>query len=244
MTHAAFYDDAYCTEVDTTIVAIDDDWIELDRTIFYPTGGGQPFDTGQLSIDGKTFAVIDTRKGEEQGQILHQLETADHGLATGDEVHLTLDWERRYAHMRMHTALHVLGSLIPVPVTGGAVGAEKSRLDFDIGEHQLDKIDLTERMNALIEAAHPVHFENITDAELDANPQLVRTMSVQPPRGAGTIRMVRIEGVDYQPCGGTHLANISEIGPVRISKIENKGKRNRRVHLVFDEEAAGRSGDS
>lgn len=235
-THQAYYDDSYLSELDASVTAVDGDRVELDATIFYPTGGGQPGDTGRFTTDdGRTVAVVDTRKGDAPGQILHVMETEDHGLSPGDAIHMALDWDRRYRHMRMHTALHVLGSLIPVPVTGGAVGADKSRLDFDLGEHQIDKDDLTAKMNALIEASHPVHFETITDEELDANPGLVRTMSVQPPRGAGTVRMVRIEDVDLQPCGGTHLANISEIGPVRVSKIENKGKRNRRVHLVFDE---------
>lgn len=235
MTHLAFYEDAYQKEHDSVVSTVDGEWIELESTIFYPTGGGQPGDTGTLATaDGTTYRIVDTVKGEAPGQIRHQLDTTDHSLKAGDAVHMAIDWDRRYAHMRMHTALHVLGSLIPVPVTGGAVGAEKSRLDFDIGEHQLDKEVLTERMNALIDGKHDVAFETITDAELDANPGLVRTMSVQPPRGAGTIRMVRIRDVDYQPCGGTHLNNIGEIGPVRISKIENKGKRNRRVHLVFD----------
>ena len=137
--------------------------------------------------------------------------------------------------MRMHTCMHLLGSLIPVPVTGGSVGAEKSRLDFDIGDNQLDKEDLTIRLNELVQSETTLAFESITDEELDQNPSLVRTMSVQPPRGAGTIRMIRIGDIDYQPCGGTHLSNTSEIGPVRVSKIENKGKRNRRVHLVFDD---------
>ena len=136
--------------------------------------------------------------------------------------------------MRMHTSMHLLGSLIPVPVTGGQVGAEKSRLDFDLGEHQLDKEDLTIKMNALIDAGHEIRFESITDAELDENPALVRTMSVQPPRGVGDIRMVRVLDVDYQPCGGTHVNNTSEIGKIRVSKIENKGKHNRRVHLVLE----------
>ncbi len=235
MTHPAFYDDAYLKEDDATVVSVDGEWVELDRTIFYPMGGGQPGDTGAFSTaDGSAFRVIDTRKGDSPGTIRHQLESEAHGLAPGDSVHITLDWDRRYAHMRMHTALHVLGSLIPVPVTGGAVGAEKSRLDFDIGEHKLDKEELTEKMNALIAGAHEVVRESITDEELDANPQLVRTMSVQPPRGAGTVRMIRIMDIDFQPCGGTHLNNISEIGRVRISKIENKGKRNRRVNLIFD----------
>ncbi len=211
------------------------DSIEIDQTIFYPLGGGQPGDTGVLTgPDGSTRQILDTRKGDSAGRIKHQLDADDHGLKPGDAVHMALDWERRFKHMRMHTCMHLLGSLIPVPVTGGAVGAEKSRLDFDLGEHQIDKLDLTTRINELINESHTVVFGSITETELDDRPELVRTMSVQPPRGAGDIRTVRIQDVDYQPCGGTHVNNTGEIGAVRISKIENKGKRNRRVHLVFD----------
>ena len=180
------------------------------------------------------FKVLDTRKGAASGQVRHQLDSTDHGLAPGDPVDTALDWERRYKHMRMHTSMHLLGSLIPAPVTGGSVGAEKSRLDFDLGDHQINKEDLTTRMNELVNGAHAVQFGTISEAELDEKPELVRTMSVHPPRGAGDIRTVRIADVDYQPCGGTHVNNTQEIGKVLISKIENKGKRNRRVHIVLD----------
>jgi misacylated tRNA(Ala) deacylase len=231
----AFYEDSYLSELTATITAVNGDWIELDQTIFYPLGGGQPGDTGVLvAPDGAHHKVIDTRKSESPGQIKHQLESDAHGLKIGDAAHTSIDWERRFKHMRMHTSMHLLGSLIPVPVTGGSVGAEKSRLDFDLGEHQINKEDLTARLQALVAGAHPLEFGTITEAELDERPELVRTMSVQPPRGAGDIRTVRIVDVDYQPCGGTHVNNTSEIGNVRVSKIENKGKRNRRVHLVFD----------
>ena len=231
----AFYDDSYQKELTATITAVDGDWLEFDRTIFYPLGGGQPGDTGFLTgPDGNSHKVLDTRKGEIADSIRHRLDTDDHGLVPGDTVDTTLDWERRYKHMCMHTSMHLLGSLIPVPVTGGSVGAEKSRLDFDLGEHQIDKEDLTQRITELVAGAHAVEFGTISEAELDAQPHLVRTMSVQPPRGVGDIRTVRIKDVDYQPCGGTHVNNTREIGAVRISKIENKGKRNRRVHLVFD----------
>ena len=230
-----YYDDSYLRHLSANVAAVDGEWVELDQTIFYPLGGGQPGDTGTFVVPGgKTFRVLDTRKGESADHIKHQLDTADHGLAPGDVVDTEIDWERRFSHMRMHTSMHLLGSLIPVPVTGGSVGAEKSRLDFDLGEHQIDKEDLTTRINQLVAEAHPVVFGTITEAELDERPELVRTMSVQPPRGAGDIRTVRVEDVDYQPCGGTHVNNTSEIGAVRISKIENKGKRNRRVHIVFD----------
>ena len=218
----AYYEDSYRKTLRTTVSAVENEWIELDETIFYPLGGGQPGDTGSLSgPGGSTYKVLDTRKSDSSEQVRHQLDTA-------------IDWERRFRHMRMHTCMHLLGSLSPVPVTGGSVGAEKSRLDFDLGDHQIDKEDLTARINALIKEAHPVVFGTITEAELDERPELVRTMSVQPPRGAGDIRTVRVEGVDFQPCGGTHVNNTSEIGAVRVSKIENKGKRNRRVHLVLE----------
>ena len=231
----AYYEDSYQKSLAAKVVAVDGDWIELDQTIFYPLGGGQPGDSGNISgPDQQRYRIVDTRKSGDPRQIRHQLETADHGLQAGDPVQTELDWDRRYRHMRMHTCMHLLGSLIPVPVTGGSVGAEKSRLDFDLGEHQLDKDDLTQRINALVAEAHPVAFGTITESELDERPELVRTMSVQPPRGAGDIRTVRIEGVDFQPCGGTHVGNTAEIGTVRISKIENKGKRNRRVHILLE----------
>ena len=234
-TRQIYYDDSYQREIPATVVAVDADWVELDQTIFYPMGGGQPGDTGSMvAPDGTTHKVLDTRKGAAPGQIRHQLDSATHGLNVGDAVRTEIDWERRFRHMRMHTSMHLLGSLIPVPVTGGAVGAEKSRLDFDLGDHQVDKEDLTNRLNALVQGAHPVQFGTITEAQLDEQPELVRTMSVQPPRGAGDIRTVRIVDVDYQPCGGTHVNNTREIGKVRISKIENKGKRNRRVHIVLE----------
>jgi len=234
-TRQVFYEDSYARELDATVTAVEGEWIELDRTIFYPEGGGQPGDTGRIEAASGTYNVTDTRKGDAPGSIKHELDDPGHGLAAGDAVRLHIDWDRRYRHMRMHTGLHLLGSLIPVPVTGGSVGEQKSRLDFDVGDLVLDKEQLTASINELIAAAHPVEFGSISEKELDERPELVRTMSVQPPRGAGDIRTVRVLEVDYQPCGGTHVNNTSEIGPVRVSKIENKGKRNRRVHLVFDE---------
>jgi len=234
MTEAVFYEDAYLKTLDAVVTAVDGDWVELDRTLFYPMGGGQPGDTGFVTgADGGKHRVVDTRKGNTPGSIVHQLESPEHGIGVGDALSLEIDWERRYRLMKMHTGMHLLGSLIPVGVTGGSVGELKSRLDFDLGEHEVDKESLNRGLERLIAEAHDVVIESIEDAELDANPELVRTMSVQPPRGAGTIRMVRIRDVDYQPCGGTHLRNTREIGALQVAKIENKGKRNRRFHLVL-----------
>ena len=234
MTDAVFQRDSYLQELEAVVTMIDGEYVELDQTIFYAEGGGQPGDSGiMLNSGGQAAPVLDTRKTA-SGVIRHQMSSVDHGLKMGDTARLKIDWGRRYRLMRMHTSMHLLGSLIPVPVTGGQVGVDKSRLDFDLGDHQLDKVDLTIRMNALIESGLEVELEAITEAELDEKPELVRTMSVYPPRGVGVIRMIRIDGVDFQPCGGTHVKNTSEIGPVKISKIENKGKRNRRVHLVLE----------
>ena len=236
MTDAVYYTDPYVQSLDARISDIGPDYVVLDRTIFYPTGGGQPGDTGVIGSGSNSIRVIDTRKGD-HGAIHHMVEDVDAlGLLKArDSVHLELDWERRYAHMRMHTAMHVLGSLIPVPVTGGQVGETKSRLDFDVGAHKLDKFELTEQMNASIQEDAPLEISWVSDAYLDEHPEVVRTMSVAPPRGVGDIRMIRIVDVDYQPCGGTHIRNLSEIGPVVVSKIENKGKQNRRVHIQFAE---------
>ncbi len=235
MIEAIFYQDAYLKHLSATVTAVHEEWIELDRTIFYPMGGGQPGDTGQFTAQsGRSWRVIDTRKGGSPGTITHQLESAVHGIGMGDTLNTSIDWDRRYTLMKMHTGMHLLGSLIPVGVTGGAVGEAKSRLDFDLGEHQIDMDSLTDQLNALIGAAHEISIGSKKEAELDSNPELVRTMSVQPPRGVGDIRMIRVEGVDYQPCGGTHLRNTSEIGFMRVKKIENKGRRNRRVHIVLE----------
>lgn len=235
MTHLSYYDDSYLKELTAKVVSVNEDWVELDRTIFYPLGGGQPGDRGTfMGPDGIEFKVIDSRKGDQLGIVIHQLETHEHGIQVGNEIETAIDWDRRYRHMRMHTGMHLLGALIPAPVTGGSVGAEKSRLDFDLGDHEIDKDDLTIRINGLIENSHVVKIESISEAELDENPDLVRTMSVQPPRGTGSIRMIRVMDIDYQPCGGTHVNNTAEIGKMRVSKIENKGKRNRRVHLIWD----------
>ena len=237
MTKRLFLEESYLAEAEGIITSVGEfegrPYIELNQTLFYPQGGGQPGDTGWIESPAGELRVIDTQKSE-ANQILLFLE-ANHPLPNiGDAIHQKLDWERRYSHMRMHTCLHLLCSLVPKGVTGGSVGAEKSRLDFDLGDSKLDKEVLTQQINQLISTGSEVMSLRISEAELDQQPDLVRTLSVQPPRGSGTVRLIKIEGIDLQPCGGTHVKNTREIGPVRISKIENKGKRNRRIHLVFD----------
>jgi len=225
-----FQEDAYRQSCDAQIVAVTATGVVLDQTVFYPLGGGQPGDTGTLTqADGSVLTVVDTRKGED-GAIVHQLDEGSELPPAGSAVTASIDWPRRHRHMRMHTCMHLLGSLIPEPVTGGNVGADKSRLDFNLPESP-HKDELTAQLNALIEADHPVSTRWISDAELDANPELVRTMSVSPPRGAGRIRLLQIGEVDLQPCGGTHVRSTAEIGTAVVSKIENKGKQNRRFHL-------------
>lgn len=233
MTEALFHQDAYLTEANATVTGIDGDWVVTDRTLFYPRGGGQPGDSGIWRLpDGSVIKVVDTRKGE-NGQIRHQVEELG-SLAIDQPIHMQLDWDRRYRLMRMHTCLHLLSALIPCGVTGGDVGEDRSRLDFDAGDHVLDAGALTEGLRRLIEGDHPVHIETLTEAELDRQPELIKTMSVRPPRGVGDIRMIRVQGVDYQPCGGTHIRHTGEIGAMRVSEIRSKGARNKRVVITWD----------
>ena len=233
MTEELFRNDSYLKECDANVVAIDDGALILDRTVFYPLGGGQPGDTGTMTWNGDSAAVIETRYGE-GGTIRHILEEGAAMPGVGDNVHAVLDWDRRYRHMRMHTAMNLLGSLLHYGVTGGNISAEKSRLDFDM-DSSIDKEAVGAALAKLVEEDHPVSCRWITEEELDAQPELVRTMSVQPPRGKGSIRLLEIEGVDLQPCGGTHLRTTSEVGAVRIGKVENKGKHNRRVNIHLDD---------
>jgi len=232
MSEELFREDSYLRECDATVVGMDAGAIILDQTVFYPQGGGQPGDIGTLTWNGKTANVVDTRYGE-HGTILHLLEEASPCPAVGDNVHAALDWERRYRHMRMHTAMHLLGAVLQYGVTGGNISAEKSRLDFDM-EDSVDKEAVAAAVQKLVVEDHAVSHRWITDAELDAQPSLVRTMSVQPPRGKGRIRLLEIEGVDLQPCGGTHLRSTGEVGQLRIGKVEKKGRRNRRVNIHLD----------
>ncbi len=229
-----FRDDSYLKSCQAKVVDAGPEGVRLDRTVFYPEGGGQPGDSGLLRLaDGGTLRITDTRKGDGPDEVL--LIPAE-GAAlpeVGVEVTAEIDWERRYRHMRMHTCMHLLCSLVEGDVTGGQVGAEKSRLDFNLPGGSPDKAWLTEQLNRLIAEDHPVRALWISDAELAAKPELVRTLSVQPPSGAGRVRLLEVEGVDLQPCGGTHVARTGEIGPVEIGKIENKGKQNRRINVRF-----------
>ena len=236
MTEEIFREDAYARSCEATVVAADGRGIRLDRTVFYPEGGGQPGDTGLLRLaDGTEIPVADTRKDGESGDILHVLAEGAPLPAAGDTLTAELDWDRRHRLMRMHSLMHLLCSVVEGDVTGGQVGDGKGRIDFNLPDTSLDKEALTLELNRLVDEDHALAARWITDDELAANPGLVRTMSVKPPTGGGRVRLMEIEGVDLQPCGGTHVARTGEIGPVRVRKIENKGRQNRRVNLVFDD---------
>jgi misacylated tRNA(Ala) deacylase len=227
-----FQQDAYLRQCPARVVEAAPGGVVLDRTVFYPLGGGQPGDTGVLrTADGRELRVVDTRKGE-GGRILHVLAADAIAPPVGEQVEAALDWGRRHAHMRMHTCLHLLGSVLRYGVTGGQIAADKGRLDFDT-QDEIDKERVSEAVNALIAANHPIRSRWISDEELDRQPELVRTMSVQPPRGVGRIRLLEIPGVDLQPCGGTHVAATGEIGSVAVTKVESKGRRNKRVYVAF-----------
>jgi misacylated tRNA(Ala) deacylase len=233
MTDELFREDSYQQSCQATVVEFDGDAFVVDRTVFYPLGGGQPGDTGTVTWEGNSAAIVDTRYGE-AGNIRHILEDDSAHPGVGDTVRLTLDWDRRYSHMRMHTAMHLLGSILRYGVTGGNISVAKSRLDFDM-EDTVDKDAVATAMQALVTADHAVTCRWITDEELDGQPDLVRTMSVRPPRGKGRVRLLEIAGVDLQPCGGTHVGSTAEVGRVRIGKVEKKGKRNRRVNIHLDD---------
>jgi misacylated tRNA(Ala) deacylase len=234
MTELLFRDDAYRRSGEARVVAVDERGIRLDRTVFYPQGGGQAGDTGMLRFaDGRVLLVVDTRKGEAADEVLHIPAAGGALPSPGDVVTAEIDWDRRYRLMRMHSCLHLLCAVVPGAVTGGQVSDGKGRLDFDVPGAALDKDEIQAKLNALIAADHPVAPRWISDEELAARPELVRTMSVKPPSGHGRVRLLEISGVDLQPCGGTHVRRTGEIGRVVIGKIENKGKQNRRVNLAF-----------
>lgn len=229
-----FRDDAYAKSCAARVVAHDGEGIRLDRTVFYPTGGGQPGDSGVLKLeDGGRLRILEARHGTSHEDIVHVPEEGAPRLSPGTSVSAEIDWPRRYRHMRFHTALHALCALIEGDVTGGNLNAEKARLDFNLPEAYPDKETLNAGLREIVAADHAVSCRWISDEEMAARPGLVRTFSVKPPVGAGRVRLLEIEGIDVQPCGGTHLASTAEIGDVFVSKIENKGRRNRRFTLRF-----------
>jgi len=237
MTEELFREDATLAECAAVVTAVDERGVQLDRTVFYPHGGGQAGDRGELVLaDGRAVAVADTRKGEQPGDIVHVLANADDlaAFAVGSKVQARIDVVRRRAHMRFHTATHLLCALIPHPVDGCSITAEYARLDFHMTD-PLDKAAIEAGLDRLVAEARAVSQRWISDAELDANPGLVRSMSVQPPRGSGRVRLLEIDGVDLQPCGGTHVANTAEIGALVVRKIEKKSASTRRVVLAFKE---------
>jgi misacylated tRNA(Ala) deacylase len=233
-TELLFRDDAYLKTATARVVAARDGQVELDRTIFYPLGGGQPGDTGFfVRENGERIAIADTRKGESPGSVAHLVAAGSALPEAGESVSLELDWPRRYSLMRLHTALHVMSCVVIAPVTGGNIAPDKARLDFDIDITLLDAGKIEHGTNELIARGVATESVWITDDELDARPELVKTMSVQPPRGTGRIRLLRIPDIDLQPCGGTHVANIAEIGGIRVIRIRNEGKRNKRVEIAL-----------
>ena len=237
MTEELFRADGYLRECEACVTAVQGDHICLDRTVFFPEGGGQLGDTGViLRTGGVSVRIIDTLSTEENS-LVHVVEDGADLPQVGENVTARIDWERRYRLMRMHSALHMLCSVVPAPVTGGSIRDGQGRLDFDLPE-PIDKVELTGLLNQVIARDRPMSMQWITAQQLAEQPELVRTMSVKPPTGTGTVRLVHFEGVDLQPCGGTHVSSTGEIGSIRVRKIEKKGRQNRRVILVFDDSAS------
>ena len=236
-TDCLFREDSYLKDCSATVVALTETGgVVLDRTIFYAASGGQPGDTGTLrSANGDAIRIASAAYVDrEKTEIAHSPAVATGlDLKIGEPVHIAIDWDLRYARMRMHTALHLLSAVLPYPVTGGAVGDREGRLDFDIPEAGLDKDEITAKLAGMVAASVEVRARWISDAELEANPALVKTMSVKPPLGTGRVRLIEIAGYDLQPCGGTHVRTTGEIGDVRVIQIEKKGRQNRRVRLAF-----------
>jgi misacylated tRNA(Ala) deacylase len=238
MTEPLYRADAYLKDCEAKVLGLNERGaIVLDRTVFYASAGGQPGDAGTIEIAGRSCPIATAVWEPDKTTIVHVPAPDAQPPVAGDSVRAVLDWDKRHRHMRMHTALHLLCSLVKFPVTGGQIGADEGRLDFDISDPSgVDKDSLTRALNDLVAAGHPVSERWITDAELEANPHLVRTMSVKPPMGSGKVRLVAVGSdgaVDLQPCGGTHVRNTGEIGALAVAKIENKGKQNRRIRVVF-----------
>ncbi len=237
-TDCLFRDDSYLKECSATVVRVTEQGgIVLDRTVFYATSGGQPGDRGALTLRSGEAILIETANFTDsaKSEIAHIPASGMAAVSVGDPVHVVIDWDQRYARMRMHTALHLLSAALPYPVTGGSVGETESRLDFDIPEAGLDKAEIDRTLAKMISADAEISTRWISDEELAANPGLVKTMSVKPPMGTGRVRLVEIKGLDLQPCGGTHVRRTSEIGAVRVTQIEKKGKQNRRVRIALVE---------
>ncbi|HWW32294.1 MAG TPA: alanyl-tRNA editing protein [Steroidobacteraceae bacterium] len=235
-TELLFRDDAYLRSASARVLSVGPRGIELDRTLFYPLGGGQAGDTGAMTRSGgERIPIADTRKGETPESVLHIAASGAVLPEPGETVGLEIDWPRRHRLMRLHTALHLMSCVVVAPVTGGNITPDKARLDFDIDLAALDAARIESETNRLIASGVATETAWITDAELDAQPELVKTMSVQPPRGMGRVRLLRIPGIDLQPCGGTHVANIAEIGAIRVVKIRSEGRHNKRVEIVLVE---------
>jgi len=233
-TELLFRDDAYLKTATARVVAVGERGIELDRTVFYPLGGGQAGDAGALIREsGERIPIADTRKGATPDSVLHVAAIGATLPEPGETLRLEIDWPRRYRLMRLHTALHLLSCVVVAPVTGGNIVPDKARLDFDIELAALDAARIESETSRLIDSGAATETAWITDAELDAQPELVKTMSVQPPRGMGRVRLLKIPGIDLQPCGGTHVANIAEIGAIRVVKIRSEGRHNKRVEIVL-----------
>jgi len=229
-----FRADAYVRTCRATVLEAGPEGIRLDRSVFYPMGGGQPGDTGTLiTTDGTTIAIVDAVKGAAPDDVLHRVAEGSPLPAPGSGVEAAIDWDRRYRHMRMHTALHLVCAVVDAGITGAQVGADRSRIDLDWPKPDMTKEEITARLAEIVAENRPVRPIWITDEELVARPELVRSMSVAPPRGFGRVRLLEIEGLDLQACGGTHVASTGEIGPVEIARIENKGKQNRRLNVVL-----------
>ena len=235
-TEHIFTEDAYLRACEACVTRSGPGAIQFDRTVFYPAGGGQPGDSGVVKLTGgATIQILNTVKGEGAGEIIHIVPDDAAILAIGTAVTLEIDWMRRHRHMRMHTCLHLLCAVVDAPVTGGQLSEDKGRLDFDLPELSLDKAKIEAHLNQLISCDAATTTRWISDADLAAQPELVRTMKVKPPSGEGRVRLLDVEDVDLQPCGGTHVKSTGEIGPITVRKIENKGKHNRRVNIVFKE---------
>ncbi|MGF1474288.1 MAG: alanyl-tRNA editing protein [Geminicoccaceae bacterium] len=228
-----FREDAYLGKTEASIIGVTEEGIILDRTVFFAAGGGQPGDTGILKArSGDEVAVVDTQKGV--GGITHRVEEGG-GLSEGAAVEAVLDWPRRHRLMRMHSCLHLLCQAVDGNVTGGQIADGKGRLDFDVDPASIDKDAIGEAINRWITEDHPIRHFWIEEDELESRPELVRTIAVRPPADGGKIRLVQIGDIDLQACGGTHVRSTAEIGPVRLAKVENKGKRNRRFTVLLDE---------